>query len=289
MYSQYGQAEEILQLFEKLGYKTGTVFEAGAHSPNRISNSRPFLEDGWKAFLSESDHSCVNEWKSSNLNSFELDEIGIFSEPQGLNIVLERLRVPRNLNVLFLDIDGGEYELIRNLTYRPDVICVEYENTLPMFVSFAPKGIRPWVQGSSWSFFLMMKEKRYFYVKSYFGDLLFISEEFFVKNSLHSVMPFGFPAYLRYAATSGYNIAAVILNQKNGADGISFYESKLQILIEEGECNVAAIQFAYLCQAIHSLLSTMVVHKNPDYVKQATERFQRFLIEFPRKLDGRLY
>jgi len=284
--SQYGQAEEILSLFENLGYASGTIFEAGAHSPHRLSNSRPFLKKGWTAYLSECDKAFVMEWNESGLQNFILDDSGIPNHSSGLNDVLRRLLVPNSLNVLFLDIDGGEYELIRNLEFRPDVICVEYENSLPMLVSFAPSSVRTHAQASSWSFFTMMQGKKYFFAKSYFGDLLFFSQEFVLSHRLHSKMPLGYEAYLKYAPTAGYNLYPVLMNQCHGGDGVKFYEHKLDVFIREGGIAVAERQFAYLCQAIHSFLPVAML-RGAEYQHQLTESFQKFVDKFSIELSKR--
>jgi len=49
-YSQFGQAEYILSIFERIGIDFGTCLEAGANKPGNISNAMAFIKNGWKVF-----------------------------------------------------------------------------------------------------------------------------------------------------------------------------------------------------------------------------------------------
>ena len=71
-YSQHGQAEWILKFTSDIGINRGVCFEAGAASPHFISNSRCFIEAGWKAILVENSSEHCIEWESLNLTNVEV-------------------------------------------------------------------------------------------------------------------------------------------------------------------------------------------------------------------------
>ena len=59
-----------------------------------------------------------------------------------------------HLDVLFLDIDGGEYQLLNGFIAnecRPKIICVEYDNTFPLSIDYVPTKYRH--QASSIAFY----------------------------------------------------------------------------------------------------------------------------------------
>ena len=157
--SQFGQAEYILSAFDRFGINHGTCFEAGAASPECISNSLPFIKKGWKAYLVEPERHHCEKWESLQYNNVSIFNSEIEHKPNGLQSLFEVNKIPCNVDVLFLDIDGGEYQLLRgflNKQRRPKVICVEYDNSFPLSIDYVPSEIRCGRQASSISFYKMM-------------------------------------------------------------------------------------------------------------------------------------
>jgi FkbM family methyltransferase len=67
MYSQSEEEQYIINYFNKIGTKKGTLLDIGAYSPEIFSNSRQLIKDGWSAILIEPSPSCY-----SNIESFYL-------------------------------------------------------------------------------------------------------------------------------------------------------------------------------------------------------------------------
>jgi len=68
MYSQSEEEQYIINYFNKIETKKGTLLDIGAYSPEIFSNSRQLIKDGWSAILVEPSPSCFN-----NIESFYLE------------------------------------------------------------------------------------------------------------------------------------------------------------------------------------------------------------------------
>jgi len=204
-FSQFGQAEWLLQFSNSIGINHGVVFEAGAHTPKSISNSMCFIEAGWKAILVEAYEDYCNEWRRLQLDNVDVFNIGIKFIDSGLESLLADINAPRNIDIFFLDIDGGEYHLLNGLiSYRPKFICVEYDNTYPLSIDFAPNQIRHGFQASSLATYNLMIGKGYTYVRSFGHDHIFIANELLsrVKDSIQ--FPMGKDAFVSSASSHLY-------------------------------------------------------------------------------------
>jgi len=90
----------------------------------------------------------------------------------GLEDILHECGCCKELDVLFFDIDGGEYQLFRGLiSFRPKIVCIEYDNSFPLSINYVPRMIRHHQNGgqaSSTAFFHLFRQKRYTYIRSFF-------------------------------------------------------------------------------------------------------------------------
>lgn len=178
IFSQFGQSEWIYSLLCGMGITTGHIFEAGAHSPNSLSNSKVFLNNGFFCFLVEAIKDFHDEWlKLNNENLLVLNEYLPYV-PNALDIIFSRIEIEKQFLVLFLDIDGGEYHLIKALSeFRPKFVCVEVDNSFPINISFVPPIQRHGMQGgqaSALAMFDLMRKKDYVYLRSFWQDMIFV-------------------------------------------------------------------------------------------------------------------
>ena len=224
--SQLGQSEYIFSWMESYGIKDGTCFEAGAGSPDWISNSKVFIENGWKAYLVERDQLSCEKWKSLALDNVSIFNTSIPYRQDGLITIFKENKIPQDIDVLFFDIDGGEYQLLEGFIsggYRPKVICVEYAYAFPISIDYIPTSICHGRQASS-SAFLMLSSSGYIYLNTYPGS--YLCGSCFCGTNQCSVPPAEY-FYVQAAA----NIAQfdkVFLCQPidSGDQGVKFYESK---------------------------------------------------------------
>jgi len=214
-----------------------------------------FIEAGWKAILVEAYEDYFNEWRRLQLDNVDVFNIGINYIDSGLESLLADINAPRNIDIFFLDIDGGEYHLLNGLnSYRPKFICVEYDNTYPLSIDFVPNQIRHGVAASSLATYKLMIGKGYTYVRSFFQDHIFIANELLecVKDSIQ--FPIGKDAFVSSASSHLYQFDVTLLNQHEDevGNGIIFLSSKVSILIDNGYLKEAKHYYYMLSQIFHS-------------------------------------
>jgi len=250
----------------------GTVFEAGAHSPNSISNSRCFVDKKWTAYLVEADPSFCDEWNSLSLPNVNVFNRTIQYESSALDHLLSELSVPHDLDVLFLDIDGAEYQLLNGMSkFRPKVICVEYDNSYPLFIDFVPVEMTHGVkrsQASSTAFFKLMDSKSYIYIKSFFLDHIFVESSFYAQCPYH--LPedsVGLTGFTNHAQSHLYDPFSVCLNQADdkGGAGILFYQDKIDALISNQKLQYASQFYYMLSLYFQSLLPIVKANRATPY------------------------
>jgi hypothetical protein len=268
MPSQFGQAEYICNLFSIMGLPTGLVVEVGAHTPKRISNSMCFIQQGWRAVLIEQDSCDCADWIELNLPRATIINATVFYNEGGLEHLLTSNRVDPEIDVLFLDIDGGELQLLEGLhSYRPKVVCVEYDNSFPLYIDFTPRSIMHRAQASSTAMFKMMLRKGYSYIRSFFHDHIFVANEFFPRVVSFLEAPYGRDGFVQEAHNHLYMYHAVLLNQgqDNGDLGVWFYQEKIDALVSNGYIPEARSFYSELRRTFETLDPIIESYGRTDY------------------------
>lgn len=154
IYSQYGEDGIIEEICRRLGISNGHCVEFGAWDGIFLSNVYNLLKNkGWSGTLIEgnskkfqklkvnmkdfSQVSCLNKW------------IG-FEENNSLETILKQQKVPPDFDVLSIDIDGVDFYVFESLSvYKPKVVIIEYNPTIPNEVEFVQAKTFSTSQGSS--------------------------------------------------------------------------------------------------------------------------------------------
>ena len=162
-YSQFGEDLILLNLFDRIGMKTGRYFDVGAHHPYNISNTALLYERGWRGVCIEANPNHINAFeqsrpednilnvgvwtdygtmpfymidKYSGRNSFDKDTVDRFIEDNPEFKITDVKQIPvvtldslfKSLYVpdlLCIDIEGFDYDVLYSMEARPTVICVE--------------------------------------------------------------------------------------------------------------------------------------------------------------------
>jgi len=87
--------------------------------------------------------------------------------------------------------------------------------------------------------FHLFRQKRYTYLRSFFQDHIFISDEYLAKIGLLSnlgINTFGRDAFINNASDHLYSYQAVLINQpdNHAIDGVKFYSTKIKALLDNG-------------------------------------------------------
>jgi len=169
VYSQFGEdliAQNILKRINKEKDSNFWVCEFGAWDGLHLSNTANLIVNhGYKAVLIEADRKKFNELKY-NMSSFPVICINEFIDLSGektLDNVLSNTQIPLNFDFLSIDIDGADYWVLKSLKkYRPKVIVIEYNPTIPTSIDFINQPNIGVNEGSSIrSLALLAKEMNY--------------------------------------------------------------------------------------------------------------------------------
>jgi hypothetical protein len=291
MASQFGQDEYVLQLLRLLELEAperrGFIVEAGAASPSHVSNSLAFLDAGYSLRLIEGDKRMSCEWSSIG-GDIIIHEDYIPYQERGLDRALRAFGdLPIDFDALFLDINGGEYQLLEGMVeYRPKVICLEYDNAYPLNIDYVPRffGYSPETgQASSKAFHRMMASKRYYFAKAFFQDHVYVSEEFLrLALSVDPDFPHGTHHYCKTAHQALYSPTVVLANQKEGeaCQGVSFYQDKIRALASDGLHREAAEMYSYVLMHAMSINSSIDSTRSTSYCNQLRIALSKMIEEY---------
>jgi hypothetical protein len=123
-YSQYGESKILFEIFEKIGTENKFVVEFGASDGFWLSNARMFIEMGWDSLQMDG----ITEPKNGVKHEFITKE--------NINALLEKYSVPKNLDLISIDIDGNDYWVWKELTYNPNVVIIEYNSNFDINESY---------------------------------------------------------------------------------------------------------------------------------------------------------
>jgi hypothetical protein len=104
-----------------------------------------------------------------------------FTPEDGLDTILQPLPIPRDFDVLSIDIDGNDYHVwsaVRN--YRPKLVVIEYNPTISNCVTFVQERNPSVSQGSSAAALVELgKSKEYELVAATIANLVFVDRQYF--------------------------------------------------------------------------------------------------------------
>lgn len=143
VYSQHGEDGIIGEILSRIGGSfalDGWCVEFGAWDGIHLSNTYNLIENrGYRAVLIEGDRRKYREL-CANIPSADVIKIRQLVELDGeasLDSLLQGTPIPDDFDFLSIDIDGCDYFILQSLTgYRPKIICIEYNPTIPNDVAF---------------------------------------------------------------------------------------------------------------------------------------------------------
>lgn len=153
IHSQAGEDGIIAEIFRRIGTESRWCVEFGAWDGKVASNSAALVADGWSGVLIEGDPT-----KFSDLQALyrEKDDVVTllamvgWDGPSRLDALLAATPIPQSFDLLSVDIDGNDYHVWSAVeTYRPRVVVVEFNPTIPNGVTFVQPADPKINQGSS--------------------------------------------------------------------------------------------------------------------------------------------
>lgn len=155
-YSQTGEDGLIAEILDRISTSYDTdqwCCEFGAWDGLYLSNTaRLIREESYSAVLIEGDKKRLKELQF-NFPQDHVVKVCSFVTPEGstsLDSILEDSEIPINFDFLSIDIDGMDYYILQSLKkFRPKLICIEFNPSIPNSIFFVQENNLQIKQGSS--------------------------------------------------------------------------------------------------------------------------------------------
>lgn len=121
-FSQFGEDGLVDAIFGRIGLENRHAFECGGHDGLTYSNTARLK--GWSCLLVERDEALSQKAKENRPDAVHVcGDITL----TGVDGVLLWAEMPRDLDLLVIDIDGQDYWIVHDMEFTPRVLMVEYE------------------------------------------------------------------------------------------------------------------------------------------------------------------
>ncbi len=152
--SDRGEDGVIRRALEVIGEGDGWCCEFGAWDGRHASNTWSLIaEHGYHAVLIESDadrFAALEREHAGRDGVIALHRTVGFAGPDRLDALLAATPIPRDFDLLCIDIDGNDYHVWEAVAeYRPKLVVIEYNPTIPNEVDFVQARDPTVAQGAS--------------------------------------------------------------------------------------------------------------------------------------------
>ena len=138
IYSQHGEDGIIREIFNRIGMSSQTFFEFGAGAGSE-NNTIALLIDGWKGWwIDGGDY--IGVYRRLFKTSIEENNLVVSQRIitcQTINSVVRELGIPKEIDLISIDIDGNDYYVWQALeATSPRVVVIEYNASYPSDTHF---------------------------------------------------------------------------------------------------------------------------------------------------------
>lgn len=181
--SQYGEDGVIGEIFARIGTENKICVEFGAWDGTHLSNSwNLWHNQDWSAYLIEGVAERVKDLEKATSSFPKVHPIEAFVMPEGKNSldeILSKHKVPKDLDLLSIDIDGDDYYIFQHLNnFRPRVIIIEFNPTVPPYMEMVQER-GEYMGASALSIIKLGEKKGYKAVHITSINIFFVSNEVF--------------------------------------------------------------------------------------------------------------
>jgi hypothetical protein len=194
-FSQNGEDGVLWKCLELLPARDRWCVEFGAWDGKYLSNVRRLIEQAdYSAVMIEADKSKFRELVTNYSDNKKVKPLNAyvgFSGENRLDALLEPIGVPKDFDVLSIDIDGNDYHVWQALQrYRPKLVCIEFNPTIPTEVAFVQPADACVNQGCSvLSLFQLAKEKGYELIAVLPLNAIFVDARYFSRFEIADNRP----------------------------------------------------------------------------------------------------
>jgi hypothetical protein len=131
VWSQRGEDGIIEKIFSTIEINSGYAVELGAWDGIKYSNVYNLVQKGWSATLIEGDSEKYDEL-TRNMKSYPnvktCNRFVSLESGSTLSEILTEANAPHDFDILSLDLDGIDYWVWDELTFRPKLVVIEYNS-----------------------------------------------------------------------------------------------------------------------------------------------------------------
>ncbi len=183
--SQGGEDGIIAEIFNRIGSTNKWCSEFGASNGIHDSNSYNLIVNlGWSGVLIEADLTYFEKLAAlykENGNVHCVNEFVDFEGEHSLDSIYSRTPIPKDFDLISIDIDGSDYHIWDSLKkYQPRVVVIEYNPTIPNEVEFVqPKNMKVFQGSGLRSLVSLGREKGYELIAVNDTNAFFVLRELF--------------------------------------------------------------------------------------------------------------
>lgn len=238
IHSQFGEEGILEKALELIGVEKGWCVEFGAWDGKLLSNTYHFIQNGYSAVLIEGSEQRYDVLKR-NFKEYQsvipVNAFVGFERNDNLDTILEKTPIPEDFDLLSIDIDGNDYHVWDAMTkYRPKLVIIEYNPTIPNEIEFVQEKNFSVSQGSSArSMNELAKSKGYELISTTVTNAIFVDKKYFhlfgiQDNSLSELRKD--ISHITYVF-NGYDGTVFMVGSKTiHWHGIHYKEKKLQLV-----------------------------------------------------------
>jgi hypothetical protein len=145
--SQAGEDGVLAEILRRLDINRGWFCEFGAWDGKYLSNTYLLLENGWSGVMIEGDHKRYADLKKLGDKFHEhlfpvCRYVSPETGPDSLDAILGATPIPKDFDVLSVDVDGLDYYIWESLErYNPKVVIIEVNSHYPPGVEHIERGV----------------------------------------------------------------------------------------------------------------------------------------------------
>lgn len=149
IYSQNGEEGILIEIFERIGIDKGKCCEFGSADGYWCSNTRYFVDNGWEGLFYDAIH-------------------GDYITPGNVNE-----KVPQELDLLSIDIDGNDYDVWKAYTGDAKVVVIEINSGFPEDVEH--KSLK---EGTSFKTMNGLAKEKGYHLVYHTGNCIYVKNEY---------------------------------------------------------------------------------------------------------------
>lgn len=239
VFSQSGEDGVIARILELIPHTDKWCVEFGAWDGRHLSNTRQLIETvDYSAILIEGSKSRFEDLQKNyadNKKIIPINKFVGFDKDDNLDHILSQTSIPKNFDLLSIDIDGNDYNVWQAMEkFHPKVVCIEFNPTIPTEVIFIQPKDPNLNQGSSLRAIVELgKKKGYELVAVLTGNAFFVRSEYFPFFNITDNRPEILRTDLRFVSYifSGYDGTVLIRGYSRLPwHGLDLLEKRSQIL-----------------------------------------------------------